>query len=208
MNLEIEFGIPFPDKVPVYDLIEKARAACESIRLLEDNGLMVDTEPSALDKQTAAELTMQYAENPDEASKALSNNAVAVMTPASLVQLRGYLDEFGQAVIKHSTEVRHLVANRLLEESRNPDAKVRIRALELLGKISDVGLFTDKAEVTVTHQTSDELREKLREKLKKLSKRPEMPTIVVEDAKIVNVDEEMGVSIIKNKKSSAAKSKK
>jgi hypothetical protein len=208
MNLEIEFGIPFPDKVPVYDLIEKARAACESIRLLEDNGLMVDTEPSALDKQTAAELTMQYAESPDEASKALTNNAVAAMTPASLVQLRGYLDEFGQAVIKHSTEVRHLVANRLLEESRNPDAKVRIRALELLGKISDVGLFTDKAEVTVTHQTSDELREKLREKLKKLTKRPEMPTIVVEDAKIVNVDEEMGVSIIKNKKPSAAKSKK
>lgn len=40
--------------------------------------------------------------------------------------------------------------------------------MELLGKITDVGLFTDRSEVTVTHQTADNLRTRLREKLAKL----------------------------------------
>lgn len=193
MELEVEFGIPLPDGVTHYDLVEKARAAFESIKLLEREG--VDTRPSALDKQVAAELTEQYAANPEKTSRSVTTNTMASMTPASLVQLRGYLDEFGHAVIRHSTEVRHLVANRLLEESRNPDARVRIKALELLGKISDVGLFTDRAEVTVTHQSTDELREKLRDKLSKLVQKPDKVYIEpVEDAKIVDVDAEMGLS--------------
>ena len=43
-----------------------------------------------------------------------------------------------------------------------------MRALELLGKISDVGLFAEKSEVTVTHQSTEDLRNKLRGKLEKL----------------------------------------
>jgi hypothetical protein len=43
-----------------------------------------------------------------------------------------------------------------------------MRALELLGKISDVGLFAERKEVTITHQNTTELQEKLRTKLEKL----------------------------------------
>ena len=61
-----------------------------------------------------------------------------------------------------------MVTNKLVEETENPDPRIRVKALELLGKMSDVGLFTERSEVTVTHQTSDELREKLKEKLLRL----------------------------------------
>jgi hypothetical protein len=54
--------------------------------------------------------------------------------------------------------------------------------LELLGKISDVGLFAEKSEVTITHQSSDDLRARLRGKLEKLVD----PAIDVEDAVIVD----------------------
>ena len=53
-------------------------------------------------------------------------------------------------------------------ESENADPRIRIRALELLGKISDVGLFAEKSEVTITHQSTEDLRDKLRGKLEKL----------------------------------------
>jgi hypothetical protein len=43
-----------------------------------------------------------------------------------------------------------------------------VKALELLGKVSDVGLFTEKQEITITHQTSDDLRDRLRRKLQKM----------------------------------------
>jgi hypothetical protein len=39
--------------------------------------------------------------------------------------------------------------------------------------MTDVGLFTDRKEITVTHQTADELREKLREKLTVLKQNAE-----------------------------------
>jgi len=72
---------------------------------------------------------------------------------------------------------------------------VRIRALELLGKISDVGLFTDRTEVVVTHQSTDELRNKLREKLLKLKNPIEDYTDVVEiGGETVDLNEELGFS--------------
>ena len=73
-------------------------------------------------------------------------------------------------------------------ESENPDPRIRMRALELLGKISDVGLFSEKSEVTITHQSTDDLREKLKGKLEKL-----VAGEVVEEAVVVDVDEELGI---------------
>ena len=97
-------------------------------------------------------------------------------------------------MVNHAVELRHTVTNRLIEESQNPDPRIRIRALELMGKISDVGLFTDRTEVTITHQTTDELRLKLRAKLQRLVNPP-----VIQDAEvkiggdIINVDAELGL---------------
>ena len=90
-------------------------------------------------------------------------------------------------------QLRHLVTNKLIIESENPDAKHRLRALELLGKISDVGLFTEKSEVTITHQTTDDIKESLRAKLEKLTN----PEPDIEDAIVVN-DEILDVDAILN----------
>jgi Fe2+ or Zn2+ uptake regulation protein len=56
--------------------------------------------------------------------------------------------------------------------------------LELLGKISDVGLFTEKSEVTITHQTTDDIKERLRAKLAKITN----PEPDVADAVVLNDD--------------------
>ena len=79
-----------------------------------------------------------------------------------------------------------------MEESRNPDPRIRIRALELLGKHSDVGLFSDRSEVTITHQTTDELREKLRAKLRKLMNKDDEPELVEINGEVIDVDAELG----------------
>jgi hypothetical protein len=82
------------------------------------------------------------------------------------------------------------VTNKLILETENPDPRVRIRALELLGKISDVGLFSEKSEVTVTHQSTDDLKAKLRRKLEKLVNPVEE---LVLDGEIIDLDVELGV---------------
>jgi len=185
IEIPVELGIEIPPETTYVDLRERARAACASINLLQEHGLEV--EESQTDKETAGALLSSYASNPQVTSQQVNTVRASTLTPASLINIRSYLDEYGRAVVTHAVELRYTVTNRLIEESKNPDPRIRIRALELLGKISDVGLFADKTEVTVTHQTTDELRAKLREKLIKLTRPVQL------DNEIIDVDVELGL---------------
>lgn len=195
-----ELGIEITPDMAYVDLRERAEAACRSMELLQDHGLEVPTETSE-DKEVAAALTSAYAVNPQATSQKANNVNTSAMTPASLQNVRAYLDEYGRAVVNHAIELRHTVTNRLIEESQNPDPRIRIRALELMGKISDVGLFTDRTEVTITHQTTDELRLKLRAKLQRLVNPPVIQDVeVVLGGDIIDVDAELGLNMPKTAK--------
>ena len=95
------------------------------------------------------------------------------MTPASLVQTNAILKEFGQLVAEHAAESRNMVVNKLILETESPKDSTRMQALISLGKMTDVGLFTDRKEITVTHKNADELRQQLRDKLEVLKKNTE-----------------------------------
>ena len=152
-------------------------------------------EATSADKDTAAALAVSYAENPHKTSKVATPKRVAQLTPATLLLTDRILKDFGHSVVKSATQVRHLVTNKLIEETENPDPRIRIRALELLGKISDVGLFAEKSEVTVTHQTSDDLKDKLREKLSRLVNPSEIEDAITIDGAIIDVDKELGLNV-------------
>jgi hypothetical protein len=193
LEIEPEIGVPIPDKTPTLDLTTRVEAGCNTATMLKEHGL--DVEPSAEDNEIAAKLTLAYADDPEKTSKKVSNKRASTLPPAALVATHGILTQFGHSVVESATQVRHLVTNKLIEETENPDPRVRIRALELLGKISDVGLFTEKAEVTITHKTTDELRESLRAKLAKLVEPAEEPEdAVIIDGETVDIDEELGLT--------------
>lgn len=189
LMLEPEIGVPYSDSIPYMDLRARAEAACNTASMLSEHGL--NLEPTAEDEDTAAKLALAYADNPEKTSKKVTNKRAAKLPPPALVATHGILTQFGHSVVESAVQVRHLVTNKLIEETENPDPRVRIRALELLGKISDVGLFTEKTEVTITHRTTDELRESLRSKLAKLVN----PEENIEEAVYteVDVDAELGI---------------
>jgi hypothetical protein len=87
-----------------------------------------------------------------------------VQNSATAVHLRALLSEYDVQVVKTAAQIRTFVTNSLIEEAA-PGNRNRIRALELLGKISEVGLFTERSEVTVKHQTTVELEQKVRDKI-------------------------------------------
>jgi len=160
-------GIPMPSNdVLDPELVESAKAACETIKALQDEGLELNLEPS--DEGIAARIVESFAASEDQQVRMPSSKALSTAPPAAIVLTKTILDEFAHAVVERAVQIRHLVTNKLILESDNPDPKIRIRALELLGKISDVGLFTERSEVVVTHQSNAELTDKLRDKLRKL----------------------------------------
>jgi antitoxin component HigA of HigAB toxin-antitoxin module len=189
-----ELGVPVPPDTPYVDLRERVEAACNAAIELSGHGL--DLEPTKEDMDTAAAVTAAYAEAPEKTSKKVGAKNLAMLTPPSIVLINGILQEFGRSVAESAAQIRYTVTNKLLMETDNPDPRVRIRALELLGKISDVGLFAEKSEVTITHQTTDELRERLRMKLAKIINsdgEEQDPSPVVIDGEVIDVDAELGL---------------
>ena len=155
---------------------------------LAEHGLPIEL--TLEDQDHAAKLVAAYAEDPEKTSKKVTTKRATSLTPASLILTDSILKEFGQSVVENSIHIRHLVTNKLLLESENADPRIRLRALELLGKISDVGLFAEKSEITITHQSTDDLRGKLRGKLEKLVAGE---FEVIEDAELVDVQAELGL---------------
>jgi hypothetical protein len=190
-----DIGVALPPEGMPYPLLrERAEAACATIDLLLGAGL--DPElliPKPDDQQVAASVVEAFAKDENQASQSLTTGKISTMTPASLLLVKGVLDEFGHAVVEKATHIRHLVTNKLILESDNPDPKVRIRALELLGKISDVGLFSERTEVLITHQSTDELKQTLRDKLNKLRAKMDVVDVTPVEAKAINLDEELGI---------------
>ena len=185
--VEPEFGVPISPDTPYLDLKARAEYACNTAAKL---GLEPD--PSKEDKDVAAKLSMAYAEDPEKTSKKGSSKKAATLTPASLLMTNSILQEFGQSVADSAVQIRHMVTNKLVLETDNPDPRVRIRALELLGKISDVGLFAEKSEVTITHQSTEDLKNRLRSKLAKLVN-PEVDDAIIIDGEAMDVNSELGI---------------
>ena len=176
-------GVPLCAEATYMDLRERAEAVCNTAGLLGDYGF--DLVPTSEDEAIAAKLVVSYVSNETLTSKQVTTARTAILRPASLILVNEILTEFSQQVVQSSVEIRNLITNKLLLESDHPDPRVRLKAIELLGKISDVGLFVEKSETVVTHQTSDDLKAKLRSKLSRLIS----PEEDITDAVIATVSE-------------------
>lgn len=150
----IEYDIPLADYPPTFeDLRSRVDAAFASLTELE-----CDIPVSDEDIATAHKVLQAGNKRPSE---------VVLSSPGTIVHLKAILSEYDKAVVESAAQIRTFVTNKLLLETESPDPRIRIKALELLGKISDVGLFTEKTEITMRHRPTEELEQLLRERLLK-----------------------------------------
>lgn len=83
-------------------------------------------------------------------------------------RIRSMLDEYNSDIVADAAELRKVVTNKLLDLSSCGDPRIEIKATEMLGKISDVGLFSEKTEITVTYNSVSEIDSMLKDKIRKL----------------------------------------
>lgn len=163
--LDPENGIEIPPDEPYMDLLERADAACATIRLLEAAGAEFDDAP--VDQEFVDTLISTYAANPVLASVSVTHNILPMIPTATILETQRILHEFGETTLVKAHNIRNLVTNKLVIESENADPKIRLKALELLGKFTDVGLFTDRKEIVQT-KTDEELKAKLTDKIRQI----------------------------------------
>ena len=78
------------------------------------------------------------------------------------------IKKFDFQTFADAQQARNYITNKLLQLSDCGDPKLELKALELLGKHSDIGLFTERSEITVTHKTSTDLENSIKERIKRL----------------------------------------
>lgn len=146
-------------------LQENARVAATTAALMAE--LDMPFEMTEEDEKLAHDLFKQVDKQKNKHGKVECN-------PPSLYQgnvalkLAALLTEYDHRVVLNATQARTYITNRLLEISSCGDPKHELRAIELLGKLSDVGAFTEKSEVTITHRTSDDLKNAIADKINRL----------------------------------------
>lgn len=150
---QVETDIPFADYPPTFeDLKSRTEAMFRSLAEIADEIEVSDSD---------------IAQAHGVFTGSVQPSAVTLTSPGTVVHLKALLDEYDKVVIQSAAQLRVYVTNRLIMDSANPDPRVRLKCYELLGKISDVGLFTDKSEVTLRHRPTEELEQLLRERLMK-----------------------------------------
>ena len=114
--------------------------------------------------------------DPDNAKQALTQ----ITLPPAIQRLVGMLTVYDWSFVEHAKQLRGMAVAKILEETDHPDARIRLKALEMLGKVTEVGLFTERIEVKKTELSDVELDERIKQKLEAIQKTIEVDATEVE----------------------------
>lgn len=126
-----------------------------------------------------------------------------------VIHLKALITEYDHRVLESNIQARTYIVNRLLDLSnpnfkkiKGPEGKdvvveppkpsEQIKALEVLGKVSEIGLFTERIEININNKSTEELETELVETLSKYMGQA-VPANPKKDAILdVDLDEELG----------------
>lgn len=131
--------------------------AVNTVNLIEELGGSIDYSDGDLHRAAAL---LNGEEKPSEPRH--------ITAPSEAKATAVLVKKFDFQTFADAQQARNYITNKLLQISDCGDAKLELKALELLGKHSDIGLFTERSEITVTHKNSSDLEESIKDRIKRL----------------------------------------
>ncbi len=204
ITIEPESGIPFPfDTNPeeIEQFRERAKAAVETIKeIIHLGGEIEITEDDRATARSVATGTAPLKVNEKNAG--------------ALVHLEAILAEYDRDLLNVSSRLRSYVTNKLLLETSDEDARIRIKALELLGKVTSVGLFSENLNVEVKHRKIEDIDSELNVLLEKylgvaeiVEEEDELEEVIKQKSLLDMDDKELGLEDVKSEKDSVPPTK-
>jgi len=87
--------------------------------------------------------------------------------PEEIKTAVGMVTAYQWKFIEQAENLRSMAVTHIVKEVSHPDARIRLKALEMLGKVTEVALFTDRIAVKNEDVTDEELDARIKEKLGK-----------------------------------------
>ena len=175
-----EYPVPFDTGNEELDnFADKLASVANTAELLEALGAPIETTKGTLAEE--AELL-------NAAINKQSITPLKTSLPAAL-GAGAFLRAYGQSRALDIDEVRAALTNKLLELADCGEIKYELKAIELLGKHSDIGLFTERSEINITHTSAESLENAIKERVKRL-----LNADVIDMKPLgMDLDEELGI---------------
>lgn len=160
IELQLSKDIPLPfdlsDEEPKTPA-DSVAIAVNTANLIEELGGSIDYSNEDLDKAAKLITGTDKPNVPKHVNDPAEAKAAAVL-----------IRRFDFQAFADAQQARNFVTNKLIQIADCGDPKLELKALELLGKHSDIGLFTERSEITVHHTTSKALENSIKERVKRL----------------------------------------
>jgi hypothetical protein len=185
-----DYKVPYSldDETP-NTLIEEIAVAGSTAELQVEMGAPLEL-PNKADQEKLANLIRDAKRNP--AGKGNGNTLSPALTQTNTAYATAsFLRNYGQMLAFDAAQARAAITHKLMEIADCGDIKHELRALELLGKHSDIGLFTERSEITINHKTPESLENAIKERIKRL-----LNADIIDVTPIgMDLDEELGVYV-------------
>jgi hypothetical protein len=87
--------------------------------------------------------------------------------PEEIKSAVGMVTAYQWKFVEQAESLRSMSVAKIVKETDHPDARIRLKALELLGKVTEVALFTERLSVKSEDVSDEELDARIKEKLGK-----------------------------------------
>jgi hypothetical protein len=153
-----EHPLPYrlEDETPSTFLDELSVSAATA-DLLEGLGVLPEVDPTTMEREKA--FIDAVAKQQQKAP--LKNYPTALGASA-------FLKQYGQALAADVVQVRSALTNKLMELANCGEPKYELKAIELLGKHSDIGLFTERSEININYNSPEALESAITARVKRL----------------------------------------
>ena len=142
--------------------------------------------PLEVDEKTAAQ-------EQNLIEQAIKNRKTKNLTnPNTAFAAAAFLRTYGQQMALDAAQARAAITNKLMELANCGDPRYELKALEMLGKHSDIGLFTERSEITINYKNPEDLEAAIKERVKRL-----LNADIIDVTPIgADLDEQLGVAEI------------
>ena len=93
------------------------------------------------------------------------NRLLQLDLPEEIKAAVGMVTAYQWKFVEQAEELRSMAVSHIVKEIQHPDARIRLKALEMLGKVTEVALFTERVSVKSEDVTDEELDARIKEKL-------------------------------------------
>jgi hypothetical protein len=128
---------------------------------VDDDSVVADQHQTESARKAFGSLTTNADTTEQKASLA------ELKTPAAVRHLTGMLAAYDWEFIEMAQQLRGYTVAKILEETKSSNANIRLKALIALGKVTEVGLFTEQIEVKKVEMTDAEVEQRIKDKLAK-----------------------------------------